>query len=340
MNSTKILPIATLEALKTYVNLLGHLDRVWCVTWNPRHNNQLVSCSGDKTVRIWKQNMAGNWICSNVLDGGHSRTIRSVAVSPVKDEMASAGFDSMTLVWEKEYNEQYGCIVTLEGHENEVKGVAYSRNGKLLATCSRDKSIWIWEVGPDGDFECLGVLQEHTQDVKMIVWHPQIDLLASASYDDTIKICREDDDDWTCVATLEGHESTVWAIDFNQHGSHLVSVSEDKSVRIWHRVQVSSRRERWECVQVIENAAERSIYTVSWAKNEEFGKILIGSGDNSIRLFENQNENGQVNYIMTSHIESAHGISDINSVAWNLHDSNYFASAGDDNLVKIWEVKT
>ena len=45
--------------------------------------------------------------------------------------------------------------------------------------------------------------------------------MASASYDDTIKIWRDDDDDWYCSDTLEGHESTVWAIDFDKTGDYL-----------------------------------------------------------------------------------------------------------------------
>ena len=45
--------------------------------------------------------------------------------------------------------------------------------------------------------------------------------MASASYDDTIKIWRDDEDDWYCSDTLEGHESTVWAIDFDKTGDYL-----------------------------------------------------------------------------------------------------------------------
>jgi WD40 repeat protein len=77
------------------------------------------------------------------------------------------------------------------------------------------------KVIDDSDFECISVLQEHAQDVKMVVWHPTEDILASASYDDTIKIWKEDDDDWYCSDTLLGHTSTVWACDFNPKGDKL-----------------------------------------------------------------------------------------------------------------------
>lgn len=64
-------------------------------------------------------------------------------------------------------------------------------------------------------------MQEHSQDVKMVAWHPHKEVLASASYDDTIKIWREDDDDWYCSDTLQGHTSTVWALDFDASGDHI-----------------------------------------------------------------------------------------------------------------------
>ena len=65
------------------------------------------------------------------------------------------------------------------------------------------------------------MLQEHSQDVKMVVWHPHEEIVASASYDDTIKIWKDDDDDWYCADTLLGHSSTVWGIDFNEKGDKL-----------------------------------------------------------------------------------------------------------------------
>lgn len=62
-------------------------------------------------------------------------------------------------------------------------------------------------------------------------------LLASASYDDTVKLYQEEEDDWVCCATLEGHESTVWSVAFDRGGERLASCSDDKTVRIWRRYE-------------------------------------------------------------------------------------------------------
>lgn len=48
--------------------LTGHADRVWALAWNPApgpgSGPVLASCSGDKTVRIWKRAPDGAWQCS------------------------------------------------------------------------------------------------------------------------------------------------------------------------------------------------------------------------------------------------------------------------------------
>jgi WD40 repeat protein len=46
-------------------------------------------------------------------------------------------------------------------------------------------------------------------------------MIASASYDDTIRLWHEEEDDWYCMATLIGHTSTVWSLDFDSSGKKL-----------------------------------------------------------------------------------------------------------------------
>lgn len=56
--------------LKELCRLEGHTDRVWSLAWNPAAGGDgapavLASCSGDKTVRIWRQNLAADsWDCT------------------------------------------------------------------------------------------------------------------------------------------------------------------------------------------------------------------------------------------------------------------------------------
>jgi WD40 repeat protein len=161
--------------------------------------------------------------------------------------------------------EDWEFAIVLEGHDSEIKTVSYSPSGQFLASCSRDKSIWIWEeIGEEGEdeFETIAVLQEHTADVKCVSWRRDDgngEVLASASYDDTIRLWRGDDDgEWNCVGVLEGHDGTVWSLewepeismkllaessgsqdteeqekDYSPKIPRLLSSSADHTIRIW-----------------------------------------------------------------------------------------------------------
>ncbi|KAJ1731801.1 cytosolic iron-sulfur protein assembly [Coemansia biformis] len=282
--------------------LVGHEGRAWQASWD-RSGEQLATCSGDRSARIWtpvaaarffssaqeaavaelgdgERRTSESWQCIEIIDNAHKRTVRSVAFEPTQGRaLATASFDGTTAIWEKEPGaDAHECVATLEGHENEAKSVAWSPSGQLLATCGRDKSVWIWESNGEGDFDCISVLMEHTQDVKMVLWHPVDELLASFSYDNTIRIWKDDGDDWCTVATLAGHTSTVWAGAFSPDGRYLASVSDDRTLRIWTR-----RPERaeeaggadagfycqpsmaYDCIATVPDSAHsRAIYSVSW----------------------------------------------------------------------------
>jgi len=326
--------------LKHIQTLEGHNERAWCVAWSPS-GNLLASCGGDKKILLWGQEGAGQkWVCKAILEESHQRTIRKVAWSPTGRYLASCSFDSTTSIWENQ-NGEFECNSSLEGHENEVKGVAWDSSGTFLATCSRDKSVWIWEMESDGEFECVSVLHGHQQDVKNVMWHPSKELLVSCSYDDTIKIWKEDDDDWFCSETLTGHTSIVWDISFDATGNFFASVGDDHKLIIWkHCPQTNKGQDvenvnEWQNVCTIADQHQRCIYAVDWSQST--GRIATGGGDDCIRIFQKDPKSNYEapQYLLKAIAENAHN--DVNSVHWNPKRPSMIASAGDDNLIKIWE---
>ena len=341
-------------AIKT---LDGHSERVWHISWQ-KEQGLLATASADKTVRVYSTK---EYRYLGTIDGNHTRSIRSCAWRPGDDKpvLATASFDSTAGIWDCQNDESKGeteweCAGLLEGHENEVKDVAWSASGTILATCSRDKSIWIWECDNYEDPECLSVMQEHSQDVKCLRWHPHEELLASGSYDDDIRLWRDDGDDWICCARLQGHEATVWALDFENNASgtspRIASASADSTIRIWIRdLDPASMRDRsaipsiirpnldqvWRCETILKGFHTGNIYSICWS--ESTARIASTGEDGSICIFV-QSLPGV--WSLQYFIPRSHGVHEVNHLAWGAYsaESENIYSAGDDGTVQVWAI--
>lgn len=274
--------------------------------------------SFDATAGMWSWEAGGG-------DNDESGLEREVKMGDNNNSEEEEGADK-----EWEFN------LVLEGHENEVKGLSFSPGGQYLATCSRDKSVWIWEDVSSGtddedEWETVAVLSEHDGDVKAVAWCPAVpnaqgkrrdyssDVLASASYDNTVRIWREDaDGEWVCVAVLEGHEGTVWGLQWegkprgDGRFPRLMTFSADGTVRVWTLRQDEeeeeeggeagkeanpfrsgfggipntmrrSLREEWDCTAVLPKVHTRDVYSVSWSA--ETGLVASTGSDGVIALY-------------------------------------------------------
>lgn len=306
----------------------AHKSTIWNISWSP-DGKLLASCSGDKSIKIWRLTELNQLENVDIIEDKHEKTIRSLAWSPNGKYLACASFDSKTSIW-RMGSKKMEFVTKLEGHESEVKSVSWSKVGNtLLATCSRDKSVWIWSPTETDEFECVSVLNGHSQDVKMVQWHPTKELLISSSYDDSIKIWAEEMDDWDCVETLREHKSTVWAFCLNSQGTNLCSVGDDKKMILWKLINSKNDEKPFEWKKVDEfNGHDRCIYTCDWSPKNNL--IATGSEDNYIRIFNVKNDKFEE---VLKH--QAHDL-DINCVAWNPSHPNLIATTGDDKLIKIW----
>lgn len=306
----------------------------------------LASGSGDRQVKIHSLT-SENYNLYETLDSTvHKKTISSVSWRPktLNNQLilAASSFDTTTSIWGKEEEEtDFELLALIEGHENEVKSCEWSHNGRYLATCSRDKSVWIWEADEfSEEFECVAVLQEHDQDIKHVSWHPEKLMLATCSYDDTVKIYIPYDDDWECVASLEGHTGTVWCSAFecgaDSEPTRLVSCSDDSSLVIWQMIEEDEEGQTWEIQSKLPSYAHsRQIYCCAW--NEKSGLIVSAGADGRIVVYKETSGTGSGEWSIVAEQNDAHSIYEINCVIWI--DENTIASGGDDGLIKIWSLK-
>ena len=385
--------LPTASALKLLSTLAQpSISRAWLTAPHPTQP-LIATCYSDKLVRVYSLKTLSH---VSTISGGHKRSIRACAWKPnLKGEsvIATGSFDASVGIWrrwdndmslrventkmavedeslnlngdtyiedEEEESDEWRFAIVLDGHESEVKSVAWSAGGNFLATCSRDKSVWIWEEVGNDDFETVAVLQEHEGDVKCVSWHPEEELLASASYDDDIRLWKEDIDDWGCMAILRGHESTVWAVEWEgvkavdseaprmeNAGPRLASCSDDLTIRIWRRIpkekgpqqsQLSiirsgSIEEEWVEERQLPQVHVRPIYSISWSRKT--GLLASTGGDGKIVVYR-EAEGGR--WSVQAQVNEAHDVSEINHVCWarKSDDQEVLISTGEDGAIKMW----
>jgi cytosolic iron-sulfur protein assembly protein CIAO1 len=346
----------------------AHSERVWHISFHPTSSNMFATCGSDKSLRIWSRlTSISLFRCTVSLDDFSNRTIRCCEWSPCGSFITACSFDGCVYVWRvlniSDAIPQLKFLTVLEGHENEVKAVAWSPSGSLLATCGRDKSVWIWECIDEGlDFECLALLQGHEQDVKHVTWHPRREICVSSSYDNTLKVWGpqggSSGDDWICIQTLQGHSSTVWSSSFSLSGDFLFSVSDDRSLIVWKGRNPNVTSDVVDAIEfdkigILECLHSRTIFSIDCLRQtEETGEtdnksmiVATCGADDDVQLTKVLfGDNNHCTFSKINTIQGAHA-GDVNCVRFSRktndadNASSYaIATAGDDNLIKLWNI--
>ncbi|KAJ7262323.1 WD40-repeat-containing domain protein [Mycena haematopus] len=187
-------------------------------------------------------------------------------------------------------------------HEDMIHDAQLDYYGKRLATCSSDRTVKVFDV-IDGDAPKAGKsLTGHTGPVWQVAWaHPKFGhILASCSYDGKVIIWKEQQAPST---------SSTWA-KIREHTLHTASVN-----------------------------------SVSWAPHELGAILACASSDGKLSVLTFKNDDQWLADIFPGHAIGC------NAVSWapasrpgslitpprtSSSPSRRFASAGCDNLVRIW----
>ncbi|PKI85312.1 Hir1p [Malassezia vespertilionis] len=136
--------------------LARHTGAVLCVRWS--HSGRYVASGSDDTVAlIWDLDTSGtgsglvfgssetnieHWRPHRRLPG-HESDVTDVAWSQNDAYLATAGLDSLVLVWS---GETFDRLRTIRGHHGFVKGIDFDPLGQFLASSSDDRSVKVWRT--------------------------------------------------------------------------------------------------------------------------------------------------------------------------------------------------
>ncbi|TBU34100.1 peroxin 7 [Dichomitus squalens] len=239
-------------------------DGLYDAAWSEIHENQLVTASGDGSIKLWDVMIkVGSAHISDLPIRAwqeHTREVFSVDWSNIaKDQFISSSWDGTVKLWTPD---RPRSLTTLQAHPSCVYQALFSpHQPDTVATCSTDGTVRIFDLRSPAYMPSAPGANSFTAplaaaaltipasggEVLTLDWNKYRPwLLASAGVDKAIKVwdCRmvklgpdaaqNPAVGGVCEAHLAGHEYAVRKVQWSPHRPDVIaSASYDMTCRVW-----------------------------------------------------------------------------------------------------------
>lgn len=208
----------------------AHSGPIWSIAMRPDKKG-FATGSADKCVKFWEfknssiraegfkiKNIRSLQVADDVLCVKYSPDCRYIAVSLL--DLTVKVFFEDTLKF----------YLNLFGHKLPVMSIDISFDSKILISASADKNVKIWGL----DFgDCRKSLFANQDAITGAIFLPNSYQFITSGKDGLVKYWT--DDQYSLLQKLEGHKKEIWAMALAPRANLLVTVSSDRSIRIWNR---------------------------------------------------------------------------------------------------------
>ena len=219
--------------------LIGHSQPVYNISFSPSIDkpdqddskpfeppntvpNWLLSCAGDKEIRLWH---LGTWQCM-VAYKGHLGPVFDVTWGPFGHYFLTGSWDKQAHLFATTH---VAPLRTFIGHDSGVDRVCFHPNGCYVFTAGADKTVRMWAVS---NAFCVRMFTGHTGYINAMKCSPSGKLLATA--DDAGCILLWDLGPGRLLKRMRGHDKGgIWEIAWSAESHVLISGGEDGTVRVW-----------------------------------------------------------------------------------------------------------
>jgi WD40 repeat protein len=250
--------------------LSGHTDVVFDVAWSPS-GDRLAAAGLDGTARVWDAATGEELLALNgpaemggvmwspsgdslvtdpwfedptvvVWDGSESSPTYGQELfameshyggigrswSPLDERFITTGFDGTARIWDAASGE---AVLDFESHGGEaVTGADWSPDGKRMVTSCGDGDALVWDPVTGEVLLTLDV--EEASWMTRAAWSPDAKRIATYSEDATGGRIW-DANTGELLLTFTGHAGSVFGLDWSASGERLLTVSNDRTARIW-----------------------------------------------------------------------------------------------------------
>jgi WD40 repeat protein len=209
----------------------------------------------------------------------------------------------------------------LEAGDGFLKRLAVSSDGATVAAGDSTNRVVIWNLSSGKIIEELGQESDKNDQVTDVKYVTHSSLIAAASTEGTIRLFDPAVSQQSLQTLGEVGDSPITALDVSADGTHLASVSDDRTVRIW---RISDGK----LVQTI-SGPQNTIGDVAF--NPDGTVVAVAAADGAVHLWRWRD-----NYKLA--VLQRHGDS-VNSVKF-FPDGSTLLSASDDGTAAIYSCTT
>ncbi|KAK3815014.1 MAG: WD40-repeat-containing domain protein [Benniella sp.] len=243
-------------------------------------------------------------------------------------------------------------IFIFAAHIGCIKSLAIG--GHFLASGSTDEKIQLYDLRRRKE---LGALLQHQGTITSLNFHNKTHMLSGS---DDGKVCVWRSKDWECLKIMKGHQGTVHSIAIHPSGKIALSVSADRSVRLWNlllgkqasmtRLQAEGLKVAWnpsgtgysimfdqelgiydmataKCIRTIKTARKTRMNTITYYKDDY---IVIGYEDKMIRVYNTAT--GDIVKTLVGHTARVKALDLVNMV-------DVLISVSSDGTILTWNLE-
>ncbi|KAL1491824.1 hypothetical protein ABEB36_012361 [Hypothenemus hampei] len=194
-----------------------------------------VGCSGIGQLLVWEWQSETHVMKQQ----GHSNAMSCVAYSGDGQLLATGGLDGKVKLW----NVASGfCFVTFNEHSSAISDIVFSGNKKFVVSCSLDGTVRAYDVIRYRNFKTF--TSPRPVQFACVSIDSSAEFVASGAQD-VFEIFLWSVKTGKLLEILSGHEGPVSSLAFspNLTSTAMVSVSWDKTLKIWDAIEKGSAHE-------------------------------------------------------------------------------------------------
>lgn len=329
-----IVSIWNTESLASPLTLQGHTKRINDLAFSA-DDSKLVSCSHDKTVRLWDVTSG-----DEILNRDIGSYVMSVDYHPIEDRIVTGTANNKLAMWEIENNKlNQSWLRNAHGFEGDtVECLAFSPDGTKIATGSFDRTIKIWESYSGDEIETL---RGHFNTVVNVAYGPLSNRLLSVSREGVLKVWDSERQSESRI--LKGHTESVNAIAFSPNSRWLLSAGGSNDFDVGPgSPSNSSERPHDYSIRLWDLSSDTA--TVLSGHSDSVTDIEFNPSSSSNVWFVSCSVDGQILFWEEGKSEPSfsligHSGLPVNAISFHPNGKS-LVSVGEDGAARIWDIET